>query len=225
MAFYNELLEKTSESKQYFLSAPIITEVFEGNFSLETYVAFLNQAFHHVKHTCPLLMQAGARMTGQQEWARKAVSEYIDEEFGHEHWILNDIEACGYDRAEFESAKAPFTSDIMVSYLYDYVTRKNPMGIFGMVLVLEGTSSDLAPAVGSIVQEKLQLKDEAMTYLTTHGVLDQDHIQFFENLMNQISNEEDQAAIIEVANSVYQLYGDVYRSISQAASELIQQAA
>ena len=83
-----------------------------------------------------------------------------------------------------------------------------------MVLVLEGTSSDLAPMVGQIVQQKLVLPDAAMTYLTTHGELDQAHISHFEQLMNRVTDKRDQQAIIEVANRVYHLYGDVYRSIA-----------
>lgn len=220
MSFYEQLITETAEGQQYFLSAPIITEVFEGNFSLETYIAFLNQAYHHVQHTAPLLMSAGARLSKDQEWVRHTISEYITEEIGHEQWILNDIEACGFDRKIFENGQAPHTSELMVAYLYDFISRKNPMGIFGMVMVLEGTSSSLAPAVGEMVKTQLALPESAMTYLTTHGVLDQDHIQFFESVMNKITDTDDQKAIIHVANVVYRLYGDVYRSLADAAEAL-----
>ncbi|MCB1645201.1 MAG: iron-containing redox enzyme family protein [Pseudomonadales bacterium] len=222
MQFYDQLLQETESSKQYFLSAPIIQDVLEGRFTLETYISFLNQAFHHVRHTIPLLMTAGGRLTDEQDWLRKTISEYISEEIGHEQWILDDIEACGYDRAAYALGPAPFDSEIMVAFLYDYVTRKNPVGIFGMVLVLEGTSAGLAPVVAQIVQEKLKLPDSAMTYLTTHGELDQDHIHFFENAMNKITDPQDQAAIIHVANCMYRLYGNVYRSIPSAALALMQ---
>ncbi|MBL4681476.1 MAG: iron-containing redox enzyme family protein [Pseudomonadales bacterium] len=220
MLFYKRLLSETSSGQEYLLSAQIINDVFEGKFSLDTYVAFLNQAYHHVKHTIPLLMSAGSRLNDTHEWARLTIGEYIQEEMGHEQWILNDIEACGFDRETFEKADAPHSSEMMVAYLYDTVARKNPMGIFGMVLVLEGTSSSLAPAVAQIVREQLSLPDEAMTYLTTHGELDQDHIQFFENAMNKVTDLEDQKAIIHSANAVYRLYGDVYRSLSTAAQEI-----
>jgi pyrroloquinoline quinone (PQQ) biosynthesis protein C len=113
----------------------------------------------------------------------------------------------------------------MVAYLFDYITRKNPVGIFGMVLVLEGTSADLAPAVAGIVKEELSLSDEATTYLVSHGELDQDHIQFFEKAMNKITDPDDRKAISDVANAVYRLYGDVYRSIPGAAAALLNQRA
>lgn len=220
MSFYNQLLDQTNENKAYFLSAPIINDVMMGNFTIDTYVSFLNQAFHHVRYTAPLLEAAAKQLTTDQLWINPVVREYIAEEQGHEEWILNDIQACGFNRAQYAEGSAPYHSEILISYLFDYVNRKNALGIFGMVLVFEGTSSSLAPAVAKIVQEKLDLPDTAMSYLTTHGELDQGHIKFYEENMNKITNKQDQQAIIDVANTVYRLYGDVYRAIPDEAKSL-----
>jgi pyrroloquinoline quinone (PQQ) biosynthesis protein C len=225
MQFYEQLLAETEQNRNYLLQAPVIEDVMNRKFTMETYIAFLNQAYHHVKHTIPLLMAAGAKLSDDREWLRKVIADYIDEEIGHEQWILNDIEASGYNREEYRLGAAPFTSEIMVAYLYDYVTRKNPVGIFGMVLVLEGTSANLAPAVAGIVKDELSLSDKATTYLVSHGELDQDHIHFFENAMNKITDPDDRKAISDVANTVYRLYGDVYRSIPAAAAALLNQQA
>ena len=62
---------------------------------LDSYLAFLGQAYHHVKHTVPLLMACGGRLPEKLNWLRTAVAEYIAEEIGHEEWILNDINASG----------------------------------------------------------------------------------------------------------------------------------
>lgn len=219
MGFYEQLQRETESSRQYLLSAPIIQQVFDGDFTLDTYIAFLNQAYHHVRHTIPLLMAAGARLDDSQAWLRPAIAEYISEEIGHEAWILDDLEACGCDRKTMATGEPPFATEVMVAYLYDFVARKNPVGIFGMVQVLEGTSSSMAPPVAKIVQDKLSLPDSAMTYLTTHGDLDQDHIRFFEATMNDLTDVRDQKAVVHVANAVYRLYGDVYRTLSNQPAE------
>lgn len=220
MLFYEQLLADTEEGKQYLLSAPLIGDVFNGSFTLNTYLAFLHQAYQHVRHTAPLLSSAMHALNPEQQWVSGALSEYIKEEAGHEQWILDDIAACGFDRDEYEQRPPSFESELMVSYLYDYVNRTNPMGIFGMVLVLEGTSATLAPNVAGVIQTKLGLADNAMTYLTTHGELDQDHIRHFESVMNRVDDPRDQADITHVANRVYRLYGDVFRSIPATASTL-----
>lgn len=42
-------------------------------------------------------MACGSRLPQEPRWLRDAVLGYIDEEQGHEEWVLNDIEACGAD--------------------------------------------------------------------------------------------------------------------------------
>ncbi len=38
----------------------------------------------------------------------------------------------------------------MVAYVYDYIARRNPVGFFGMVHVLEGTSTALATTAAQV---------------------------------------------------------------------------
>lgn len=215
MNFYPALLEATTEARQYLLSAPMIKRCFDGDFTLDHYVAFLQQAYHHVKHTVPLLMAVGARLTEDKEWLREAVAEYIEEELGHQEWVLNDIAACGFDKEQARNSTPAFATEMMVSYAYDAVNRTNPLAFFGMVLVLEGTSINLAEQAASQIATKLNLPRKAFSYLNSHGALDQEHIKFYENLMNQISDEKDQAVIIHAAKRFYRLYGDIFRSLEQ----------
>ena len=49
-----------------------------GNITLDDYIAFLQQAYHHVKHTVPLLMAVGSKLPEDKEWLREAVAEYIE---------------------------------------------------------------------------------------------------------------------------------------------------
>lgn len=224
MPFHDTLLAETRSGKDYLLSAPIIENVFAGNFSLSTYLAFLHQAYHHVRHTVPLLEAARSGLSAGQQWVSSALNEYIAEESGHEAWILDDIAACGEDREAWAGRPPGFHTEMMVAYLYDYVARQNPMGIFGMVLVLEGTSSSMAPAVAAIVQDNLGLPASATSYLTTHGELDQDHIAHFEQVMNRVTDPADQQAIVHVARRIYRLYGDVYRDIDSEATSLVEAA-
>ena len=214
MIFFDHLQSSTEAARQHLLSAPLIHQAVKGEIDLETYVAFLCQAYHHVKHTTPLLMAAGARVPGDKEWVRDALAEYIDEELGHQEWILNDIEACGYDREAARNSQPNLATELMISYAYDTIQRISPLGLFGMVQVLEGTSIAKAISAADGVQQVLQLPDQAFTYLRSHGELDQEHMKFFAGLMNQIDDPAEQELIVHCARVFYQLYGDVFRSIA-----------
>lgn len=213
MGFYDSLRQATQTDQQYLMAAPIFTRMFSGDICKEDYAAFLSQAYQHVKHTVPLLMAVGSRLPDDKGWLLKAVAEYIEEEFGHEQWILDDINAAGFD-AEKARLKAPnLATELLVAYAYDSVQRVNPLAFFGMVHVLEGTSINIADAAASVIQTSLQLPDNAFSYLRSHGALDIEHVKLFAGLMDQISDPEEQAQIIHSAQVFYRLYGDMFRSL------------
>jgi hypothetical protein len=213
MGFYDELQQQTSTEREFITAAPVIRAALAGALPLPSYIAFLTEAYHHVKHTVPLLMAVGSRLPDRFEWLRAAVASYIAEEQGHQEWVLADIAACGGDADAVRQGQPGLATELMVSYAWDTVQRGNPVGFFGMVQVLEGTSVAVATAAAARIQAALGLPATAFTYLTSHGSLDQDHIEFFGGLMNRIDDCRDRAAIVHVARVIYRLYGEVFRSI------------
>ena len=106
------------------------------------------------------------------------------------------------------------STELMLAYAYDTINRVDPLGFFGMVHVLEGTSVNVADKIADAARAALGLPKQAFTYLYTHGSLDQQHVQFFEGLMNRITDECEQELIIHSCKMFYQLYGNIFTSLS-----------
>lgn len=221
MKFFDLLNEQTKIQRQQLLAAPIIGRALAGQISLGEYVEFLAQAYHHVKHTVPLLMATGARLPESHEWLRMAVAEYIEEEAGHQEWILNDIAACGFDSEAVRKSQPLLATELMVSYAWDTVSRVNPVGFFGMVHVLEGTSITIADRAADTIRHSLGLPKKAFSYLYSHGALDLDHVKFFEGLMNRIGDTSDQAQIVHSAQVFFTLYGNIFRSLGEGTPQVL----
>lgn len=215
MSFYERLLGATAEARAEFMTIPFLREGATGKLGLPSYIAFLTQAYYHVRETTPLLMGAGLRCDLPS--VRKALAHYIIEEVGHEEWILSDIGACGGDTEAVSQGQPSFATDLMVAYAYDTVQRRNPAGLFGMVLVLEGTSVNMALSAADAIQASLGLPDAAFSYLRSHGTLDQEHMGHFENVVNTLDRPADQEAVIHCANMFYRLYGDIFRTLPMIA--------
>ena len=215
MSFYEVLIQETGAERQNLINTPIIQRSLKGEISLEEYKAFLQQAYHHVKHTTPLLMTVGGKLPSSKEWLRDAVAEYIEEELGHQEWILNDIAACGADKEQARQSTPNFSTELLVSYAYDSVNRIGPLSFFGMVLVLEGTSVALADKAADHIADALSLPKAAFSYLYSHGSLDLEHVVFYENLMNKIDDPDEQMIVINAAKRFYKLYGDMFRELDQ----------
>ncbi len=213
VSFFERLVTETAAEQQMLLQVPQIGDAMQGKISLETYTAYLTEAFHHVKHTVPLMECAKANMPASKAYLLDALDEYIEEETGHEEWILNDIGNAGGDKEAARHSTPRFGTEMMVSYAYDTITRLNPVAFFGMVFVLEGTSTQLATGGAEAVQKNLGLANNCFTYLKSHGALDLEHMKFFAELMGKIEDPEDQDAIVHMAKRMFVLFGDMFAGI------------
>ncbi|MEJ2575128.1 MAG: iron-containing redox enzyme family protein [Gammaproteobacteria bacterium] len=214
--FFDRLRAATEAQRSDLLSIPFVQHGRKGELSLDSYLAFLGQAYHHVKHTTPLLMACGSRVPHRKEWLRDAMAEYVDEEVGHQEWILSDIAACGGDPERVRNQIPGIAVELMVAYAYHGIDRGNPVGFLGMVLVLEGTSISLATEAAENLQRNLALPSKAFSYLASHGALDVSHMDFYRKLVNRLDDGADQASVIHCAKRFYRLYGDVFRSLPLA---------
>jgi pyrroloquinoline quinone (PQQ) biosynthesis protein C len=212
MSFYEKLADATAAEREYLLSSPIIAKCMRGDVSRASYLAFLGQAYHHVRHTTPLLMSLGGRLPERLAWLRRPVAEYIDEEIGHEEWILDDIAAAGGDAAAVRQSRPDLPAEVMVAYAYDLVNRGNPAGFFGMVFVLEGTSVAMALNAADRIQQALQLPDTAFSYLRSHGTLDREHTRHLAELLEKMT-PDDQADVIHCAKVFFRLYAEIFRTL------------
>jgi long-chain acyl-CoA synthetase len=212
-SFFERLVAETAQEQAMLRTVPQIQDAMKGDISLETYIAYLTEAYHHVKHTVPLMECAKAHMPPQKTKLLAALDEYIEEETGHEEWILNDIANAGGDAEAVRNGKPRFATEMMIAYAYDTITRINPVAFFGMVLVLEGTSTQLATSGAEAVQKNLGLPENCFSYLKSHGALDLEHMKFFAGLMGEIDDAQDREAILHMAKRMFVLFGNMFAGI------------
>jgi len=213
MSFFDQLQIETNQDREALFSIPIIQYALKGEITRHQYLAFLKEAYHHVKHTVPLLRACESQASHDYEWLKKGMAHYIEDEMGHEEWILSDIKAAGGMSEEVRHSEPSLAAELMVADAYYQIHQINPIGFLGMVFVLEGTSIAIATNAAEAMQKSLQLPNEAFTYLTSHGSLDLTHIEFFKSLVNQLTKEEDQKLVIQCAKKFYFLYGNIFRNL------------
>lgn len=216
MPFYDRLMLETRAEREAFIATPVIQRALHDGVSTLMYLAFLGEAYHHVRHTCPLLATAAARCDERDSDYLAALLDYIEEERGHEAWILNDIRTLGGDAEAIRNGQGDLPCRLMVAYAYYAVEHISPYALLGMVHVLEGMSAALASAVAARLQAALGVSQAGgFSYLQSHGTLDQDHVAFFRDLVNGIDDSEAQQAIVDTAKVIYRLYGDMFSCIEQ----------
>ena len=53
-SFFSEIEAISIDARQRLEQTPAIKRCFNGEAEMQTYIAFLTEAYHHVKHTVPL---------------------------------------------------------------------------------------------------------------------------------------------------------------------------
>lgn len=215
MSPFQTLLSQTASARELFTKTPLIQEVLREGASKELYLDFLGQAYHHVKCTAPLLASAATRCGTEDHFYQTALFEYIEEERGHELWILEDIADLGGDPESVRRATPRLPCKVMVGHAHYLIDHVSPYGLLGMVHVLEGMAVSLAGKAVSAIRPSLAVaSDRGFKYLITHGNLDVEHAKLFENLINAIDRRH-LPVVTEAATDFYQLYGDIFRDLDQ----------
>ncbi len=217
MSFYEQLVAETVDSRDAFLSIPLVQSTIRNGVSRSLYLDFLTEAYHHVKHTFPLLALAASRTSDERY--QDALVEYMEEERGHEKWILNDIRAIGGDPETVRAGQGGPACRIMVGYAYYAIEHISPYAFLGSVHVLEGISVLLADKVADAMKASLGLESDAgFSYLRTHGSLDADHVAFFRKLVDGFDDRKTQRIIVDNAAIFYRLYGSIFRDLGARAA-------
>ena len=216
MSFFDRLLRETAGDREAFLAIPLVRHAVAHGASRGLYREFLVQAYHHVKHTFPLLALAASRTTDERY--QDALVEYMREERGHEKWILDDLRAVGGDVEATRNGSPRLPCRIMVGYAYDVVERVSPYALLGSVHVLEGMSVLLADRLADALQSSFAANGGVgFSYLRSHGSLDKSHVDFFKALVDGFDDEATRALIVDQTRVFYRLYGDIFRDLGAQA--------
>ena len=216
MSFYDVLMSETAKDREAFLAIPIVQHAIRHGASRNLYIDFLTEAYHHVKHTFPLLALAASRTTDERY--QNALVEYMEEERGHEKWILDDVRSVGGNPDTVRTGAPGLPCQIMVGYAYYAIEHISPYAFLGSVHVLEGMSVLLADKLADAMKNSLgQESDSGFSYLRTHGSLDTDHVAFFRTLVDGFDEEATQRIIVDNARIFYRLYGAIFHDLGARA--------
>jgi hypothetical protein len=161
------------------------------------------------------LALAASRCGADDRRYQTALFDYIQEERGHDEWILEDIEVLGGDPALVRGSSPHFPCRIMVGHAYYLIDHVSPYALLGMVHVLEGMSVALASNAARAIQRTIPTTAGAgFKYLTTHGDLDIEHTKLFETLIDEIFPRHIYL-IVASACEFYRLYGDIFRDLDR----------
>jgi hypothetical protein len=175
------------------------------------YGDFLSMQHRIIRASVPLMQEALRQCLVIQETDERMslLAEYfrlhIQEEQGHDEWLLQDLESIGYDRKSLLAGMPSGTIASLVGSQYYWIRHHHPLALLGYIGVLEG-----APPTDAYIH-KLQratgFPPVAFRTLAKHGELDPGHKEELGHLLDTLCLDEQELdmVIISAAHTVVNL--------------------
>jgi pyrroloquinoline quinone (PQQ) biosynthesis protein C len=200
MSFFIRLLETTDEERRALERVPKVDRMIHKGLTREEYRDFLSDLYPIVWHFCPIMAAAAARCGDDYRQVRLHLYANIDEEKGHEQWILDDLRAIGTSEEGVLGRIPCEPVQAFIGFNYYSPEHVHPATVIGMLYALEVVSSVYGGRVAHSIARSLDMKGpEGFTFLQSHASMDVDHMAKLNQLIKGISEAKVQDAIINVS--------------------------
>jgi len=213
MSFFITLVEMTDANRRDLELIPKVHSMINHGLTLAEYRGFLHDLYHIVWHFCPVMSAAAARCDDRFRDVRYDLYERIEEEKGHDSWVLEDIEALGGDvRAVRETPPSP-PAQAMIAFNYYASDRVHPCSVLGMLYMLEVVSSVYGGRVSDSIARALgrNVEDGGFKFLSLHATMDLDHMAKLNRLVKTIDDGGAQNAIVNATRVNFHQFGQLFR--------------
>ncbi len=214
LPFFVDLVTRTDEARRAFEANSKVLDIVANGLSLERYRKFLLELYHVVWHFNPVCAAAASRIDDSQRAVRYFLYEHMQEEKGHEKWVLNDLEAVGVSEQEalaYQPSKALLAFN---GYNYWAADRKHPLSVLGMLYVLEVIASVYGGSMTTAIQEALLLEtDRGISFISSHAELDAKHMEDLRIVLNQVHDDAAKNAIIESVGVNFEQFGRIVEAV------------
>ncbi len=196
--FFAELVGQTDEDRRAFETHPVVIDAVARGLDVERYRRLLLELYHVVWHFNPVCAAAASRLDDRLRDVRYFLYEHMQEERGHEQWVMNDLDAVGVPAAQaLAHAPSPWTL-ALVGYNYWAVDRRHPCAVLGMLYALEVIASVYGGPFASAIKESLLLEGErGVSFIASHATMDAKHMAELRTVLNLVDDAAAQQAVVE----------------------------
>ena len=115
--------------------------------------------------------------------------------------------ASGGTLEDIRNVQKNIGSEALSAWMFHQASQPNPFGLLGAMFIIEGLGSIKAAAWGRLVQSRLGLSQDAVTFLLYHGENDAGHMEEFAEMLRMVLPDEATAArIVTCARVTARLY-------------------
>jgi hypothetical protein len=166
----------------------------------ELYPEYLVTMHWIVRASVPLMATARTQALGiaERDPVAAAVAAYfekhIDEELRHDEWLLEDLDAIGWDRAAVLARPPSPTVAGVVGAQYYWILHYHPVALLGYTTLLEGYPP--TPADVENLMARTRYGPEAFRTMNAHAELDPGHADELADTIDTLPLTPEQSTVL-----------------------------
>ena len=212
--FFIDLVSRTDEARRAFESNSKVLDIVANGLPLDRYRRLLLELYHVVWHFNPVCAAAASRVSDEQRQVRYFLYDHMNEEKGHEAWVVNDLDAMGVKEPQVLEYKPTDQLLALNGYNYWAADRKHPCSVLGMLYALEVIASVYGGPMTAAITDSLLLQgDRGISFISSHATLDAEHMADLRVILNTLEDEVSKEAIVESTVFNFHQFGRVLEAI------------
>ena len=198
LPFFADLVTRTDEARRDFETHPVVLAAVADGLPVERYRKLLLELYHVVWHFNPVCAAAASRIADTHREVRYFLYAHMQEESGHEAWVMNDLEAVGVGPAATLAHQPSLDTLALTGYNHWAADRRHPCSVLGMMYTLEVIASVYGGTFASAIRDSLLLDGErGISFIGSHATLDAEHMIELRKVLNTITDDAARDAVTE----------------------------
>ena len=214
LPFFADLVSRTDEARRAFESHSKVLDIVANGLPLERYRKLLLELYHVVWHFNPVCAAAASRVSDAHKQVRYFLYDHMNEEKGHEEWVVNDLDAMGVRVGQVLDYRPTDMMLALNGYNYWAADRRHPCSVLGMLYALEVIASVYGGPMTAAITESLLLQgDRGISFISAHATLDAEHMADLRVILNTLQDDASKEAIIESTVFNFHQFGRVLEAV------------
>ena len=212
-SFFTRLEAATVRQRLAFLALAHMHAGLSGTISRATYLAYLGQAHHHLRHVMAAVRMIRVRLA-HRPMLVAALDAYEANQASCKAAIFNAVVGAGGHTALAFEPEHHSAAGLMIEHALRETGERNPLAIAGMAYAMECVGMGLVQHGASALATNRDPPPDALLCLAAIHARDRKSIHLFEALVNDITDPEDQTAVLAMARTAFGLMGVMFTAIS-----------
>jgi pyrroloquinoline quinone (PQQ) biosynthesis protein C len=182
-----------ASAEQYnreMVSHPAFAALAQGTLQRNSYVAYLRETYHLIRHTTAVFARAASFLPDDHRALRGWLLEQALDEHNHDLLCMKDLEALGEDPRKFLAVPPRQGAWGLITQTF-HVAQADPVSLLGYILTTEGVGAAFAARGADLLTSDLYgYKSNQVTFLRAHGGFDIKHADEVKRMMNELDADE-----------------------------------